>query len=135
MNKLYVIDTHTLLWYLVNDARLGKLAGQILDAKDSRLLLPAIGLAEALFLLERRPGLYPLSAYDVLQQVVSDVRFLVIALDYTVVAETVKYAVVPEMHDRQIVATALLAQTNGHQVAILTRDESIQKCGLVQTIW
>lgn len=45
------------------------------------------------------------------------------------------YTVVPEMHDRQIVATALLAKTNGNQVAILTRDESIQNCGLVQTIW
>lgn len=135
MNKLYVVDTHTLLWYLVNDARLGKLAGQILDTKDSRLLLPAIALAEALFLLERRPGLYPLSAYDVLQRVASDVRFFVVALDFELVTETAKHMVVPEMHDRQIVATALLAQTDGHQVAILTRDESIQNCGLVQTIW
>jgi PIN domain nuclease of toxin-antitoxin system len=135
VNKLYVVDTHTLLWYLVNDVRLGQLAGQIFDAKDSRLLLPAIALAEALFLLERRPGLYPLSAYDVLQRVAADVRLLVIALDYETVAETTKHTVVPEMHDRQIVATALLAQTDGDQVAILTRDESIQNCGLIQTIW
>lgn len=135
MNKLYVVDTHTLLWYLVNDARLGQLSGQILDAKESRLLLPTIALAEALFLLERRPTLYPLSSYDVLSRVTADERMIVIALDYQTVVETLKYAVVPEMHDRQIVATALLAQTNGYQVAILTRDESIQNCRLIQTIW
>ena len=135
MNNLYVVDTHTLLWYLVDDTRLGQLAGQIFDDKDSHLLLPAIALAEALFILERRPMLYQLSANDVLSRVTADGRITMIALDYVTVAKTLECMVIPEMHDRQIVATALLAQTPETQVAILTRDENIQNCGLVQTLW
>ncbi|MEZ4867424.1 MAG: PIN domain-containing protein [Caldilineaceae bacterium] len=135
MNNLYIVDTHTLLWYLVDDAQLGQAAGQILDAKDSRLLLPVIAVAESLFILERRPMLYQLSISDVLSSVIADSRITVVALDQATVAKTLDCMVIPEMHDRQIVATALLAQTDDNQVAILTRDENIQNCDLVQTIW
>jgi hypothetical protein len=52
-----------------------------------------------------------------------------------VVSKTLDCKAINEMHDRQIVATALLAQSNGSQVAILTKDGNIEASGLVQTIW
>lgn len=135
MSNLYIVDTHTLIWYLTADTRLGAMAKGILHDPTSRLLLPAIALAEALYTLERRSTLYQLLPTDLLQKVSNDLRITVVALDAVTVAATLNCTIVPEMHDRQIVATALLAQTNGKQVAMLTRDESIQNCGLIQTIW
>jgi hypothetical protein len=40
-----------------------------------------------------------------------------------------------EMHDRQIVATALVLADQGESVALLTRDENIRDAGLVPVIW
>ncbi|MFN8492905.1 MAG: PIN domain-containing protein [Caldilineaceae bacterium] len=135
MNNLYIIDTHTLLWYLDADPRLGTTARQILHDPTIRALLPAIVLAEALFILERKPLLYKVTITDVLQRVASDLRITIIALDQTVVTKTLVCQAIQEMHDRQIVATALLAQANDVQVAVLTKDENIQNSSLVQTIW
>lgn len=39
------------------------------------------------------------------------------------------------MHDCQIVAAALQLNNGADQVALLTRDESIQQSNLVPTIW
>ena len=135
MSDLYLIDTHTLIWYLTADGRLGASAKTILHDQTTRLLLPAIALAEAFFILEKRPTLYKMSPGDLLQKVTRDFRITIVALDQVTLTKTLECMVIPEMHDRQIVATALLAQTPETQVAILTRDENIQNCGLVQTIW
>ena len=61
MSDLFVIDTHALLWHLDGNPRLGEQAKQILDDPDARFLLPAIALAEALFVLERKGALFSLS--------------------------------------------------------------------------
>ena len=45
--------------------------------------------------------------------------------------KTLDCTAIPEMHDRQIVATALLAQEAGVDVAILTKDANITASGLV----
>ena len=135
MNELYVIDTHTLLWYMDDDSRLGYKAGQILDDDAARLLLPSIVLAEALFLLENKPYLYKLSIGELLANIVEDVRITIVALGFDIVTKTLDCKAINEMHDRQIVATALLVQTDGVQVAILTKDENIQNSNLVPTIW
>ncbi|MGB5050746.1 MAG: PIN domain-containing protein [Caldilineaceae bacterium] len=61
MSSHYFVDAHTLLWHLTNDSRLGKAAAEVLRDAESRLFLPATALAEALFILERKTGLYPLT--------------------------------------------------------------------------
>lgn len=135
MPNLYVVDTHTLLWFLDNYKKLGASAANILADPNVLLILPAIALSEALFVIEKGRTPFTITETDLLQAVENDPRFVVTPLDEAVIQQTLQCKVVPEMHDRQIVATALLAQTNGNLVAILTRDESIQNCGLVQTIW
>ena len=42
---------------------------------------------------------------------------------------------VGEMHDRQIVATALAVAAQGETVALLTKDENITASGAVAVIW
>jgi PIN domain nuclease of toxin-antitoxin system len=49
----YVIDTHALIWFLEGNQRLGTQAQAILSNLDSQLVLPAIALAEAAWIVER----------------------------------------------------------------------------------
>ena len=54
----YVLDTHTLIWFLVDDSRLGKAAGALLDDSSAQFALPAIVAAEAVYvILKRRTAL------------------------------------------------------------------------------
>lgn len=135
VNKRYVIDTHVLIWYLDADRRLSRTAKGVLDDRDNRFLLPAIALSEAIFILERRPGRYNLTEASLLQQVSVEQRIAVIALDESTVVRTLDCTAIPEMHDRQIVATAQLAQEAGFEVAILTKDANITASGLVPCVW
>ena len=49
----YVLDTHTLVWYLEGSPRLSTRAKAIVDDLSSQLVVPIIALAEAAFLVER----------------------------------------------------------------------------------
>ncbi len=40
-----------------------------------------------------------------------------------------------EMHDRQIVTTALVLADQGNQVTLITRDENIKASGVVPILW
>ena len=124
-----------LIWYLDADRRLSRQAKAILDHRDNRFLLPAIVLSEALFILKRKPDLYSLTEESLLQQVRADRRMVFLELDEAIIAKTLDCKTIPEMHDRQIVATALLAEEAGFDVAILTRDANITGSGLVPRVW
>jgi len=50
-------------------------------------------------------------------------------------AKTVTMVIIPEMHDRQITATALCLADQGESIAVLTRDPDIRASGLVPIIW
>lgn len=134
-DSLYIVDTHALIWYLAADSQLGKSASRILNDSSSRLLIPSIALAEALFILERKPHLYTLSETELLREIKRDRRMSIAVLDTEIVDKTLDCKAIPEMHDRQIVATALLAQEAGVNVAILTKDDNITNSGLIPCIW
>jgi hypothetical protein len=65
----------------------------------------------------------------------ADPRVTVIALDRAIFAKTLTLQTIGEMHDRQIVATALFLQDQGETVAVLTKDTNIRDAGVVTTIW
>ena len=47
----YIVDTHALIWFLEGNPRLGTAAKQVLESQESQLILPAIALAEAAFIV------------------------------------------------------------------------------------
>src|SRR6266498_3780989 len=53
MASKYVLDTHTLVWYLEGSPRLSTRAKAIVDDSSNQLVVPLIVLAEAAFLVER----------------------------------------------------------------------------------
>jgi len=131
----YIIDTHTLLWYLDNSKQLGKRAEGILNDRNARFWLPAIALAEALFILEKGRGQYALSERRLLARVRADSRIRTVALGQRILDLTLHCKAIDEMHDRQIVASALFIQNRGFDVAILTKDGNITQSGLVDCVW
>lgn len=49
----YIVDTHALIWFLEGNSRLGISAKQVLENLESKLILPAIALAEVAFIVEK----------------------------------------------------------------------------------
>jgi PIN domain nuclease of toxin-antitoxin system len=49
----YVVDTHALIWFLEGNPRLGASAKTVLMDPISELILPAIALAEAVWIVDR----------------------------------------------------------------------------------
>lgn len=123
-----------LLWFLSGDARLGAAAGAILADATASLVLPAICLAEACWMIERgRVRIGPLKR--VLDQIRNDPRIVVDPLDRELVEWTTRIGWRAEMHDRQIVCAALRLAARGDTVDVLRADAEIRGSGLVSIVW
>lgn len=130
----YIVDTHALIWFLEGNSRLGTAAKQVLENQESKLILPAIALAEAAFIVERGKTSIP-SVNDLHTAVNGDRRIVVYPLDRAIIEITNTLLSINEMHDRQIVATAIILKNNGEQVGVLTCDRNITTSGVVPIIW
>ena len=110
MASKYVLDTHTLVWYLEGSPRLSTRAKAIVDDLSSQLVVPIIALAEAAFLVER--GRIAISSVpNLLNDVQADPRIEVYPLTWEVFQHTLIATSIPEMHERLIVATTLHLQS------------------------
>ncbi|BBD62536.1 PilT protein domain protein [Nostoc sp. HK-01] len=130
----YVIDTHALIWFLEGNIRLGANAKAILSHADSQLVIPATTLAEAVWIVERGRTSIP-QPQDVISVVESDPRVVIYPLDQDVIKMTISLSAINEMHDRQIVATALVLASKGNVVQLLTCDQNITASALLATVW
>jgi PIN domain nuclease of toxin-antitoxin system len=130
----YIVDTHALIWFLEGNPRLGIAAKQILENSESKLVLPAIALAEAAFIIERGKTSIP-SVNDLHTAVNGDPRIVVYPLDRAIIEITNTLLSINEMHDRQIVATAIILKNQGEDVSVLTCDRNITVSGVIPIIW
>lgn len=116
-----MIDTHALIWFLEGNSRLGANANAVLSNPDSQLFIPAITLAEAVWIVERGKTSIP-STKNLLLAVEADPRIIIYPLDKDVIETTISLSTINEMHDRQIAATALVLASKGEKVELLTCD-------------
>jgi PIN domain nuclease of toxin-antitoxin system len=131
----YVLDTHALVWFLENNPKLGGKARIELQLSTSELFIPAIVLAEMCWMIEHRRTSIQ-SATDLFAAIDADLRIKIVPLTRNIVQLSTSLTQIGEMHDRQIVATAVnLLKGAGIAVSIITKDENIQTCGLVPVIW
>ena len=133
MAAKHFVDTHAFLWYLAGSAQLGSRAKSILQDPQCELFLSAITLAEACWIVEH--GRVPLTVSDILTAIDNDPRITVLPLDRNVVERSNALTLVGEMHDPQIVTTALIMQSQSETVDLLTKDRNITASGLVITVW
>lgn len=129
-----VLDTHTVLWYLEDSSELSAVAKTITEEAiraSADVFVSPISLIETVYLVER--GRIPVSALTRLRSAIrepsSGLRIAPVDAAVAEAVERIPRALVPDMPDRIIAATAL--QLN---VPLITRDRRIQQAG-IQTIW
>jgi len=129
--KLYVTDTHSLLWYLYDLPRLAPAAHAAfseVENGEAILLVPAIVLAEIVFTVERRR--HDIDAGEILDRIAVADNYWILPFDLHAARRLTNVAAIPEMHDRMIVCEAL-----AHHAPLITRDGEITSSGIVQTVW
>jgi PIN domain nuclease of toxin-antitoxin system len=119
---------------LEGNPRLGPNAKKVIDDPLSSLVLPVIALAEAAYIVEQGRIAIP-KVSDLLRSVLADLRISICPVTWEVFQESLNATVLPEMHDRLIVGTALYLQSLGDTVSLLTKDTGIVEACLVTTLW
>jgi PIN domain nuclease of toxin-antitoxin system len=128
-----VSDTHALIWYLLDDARLSPHAAAEFDAADGERIVyvPTICLVEAAYLVEK--GRIPEAAFSELARILDqgDSGFALSDLTLAIAkaVRRIPRASVPDLPDRVIAATALALG-----LPLVTRDAKIRAAGVL-TIW
>ena len=128
---LYVADTHTIIWFLSNDTRLGNQAKKILEKADEGkviIIIPTIVLAELIFICEKKDA--SVKFKDILDKINESSNYIHYNLDMKVISEIANLKQIPEMHDRVITATAKL-----NKATLITKDEDIIESGVIETLW
>ncbi|MBI3584712.1 MAG: PIN domain-containing protein [Nitrospinae bacterium] len=127
----YIVDTHALVWFLEKNSKLPKTARIALLDPIAQIILPTIVLTEITFLYSKRRTTIDLPI--VLSEVASSSNCIVYPLDEEVV---LRIPTNLNIHDAIIVATGLLfKELMEHDVAIITKDNSIKNSNLIKTVW
>jgi predicted nucleic acid-binding protein len=130
MADAYVIDTHALIWYFLDDdSKLPAAVRAVLEEAERGgvdIIVPPIVIAEAMYVAEKRRA--PVTIEQVLELIESQPKFIVLPMDITVLEEMVRIGPGLEMHDRIIAATARV-----FDATVLTRDPML--AGVVETLW
>jgi PIN domain nuclease of toxin-antitoxin system len=134
MANEHVLDAHALVWFLEGNPRLGASARAVIQDPASVLYLPVIALAEACWTVEHGKSAIP-SVAALLADVDADPRVVLVPLDRPILDVSLTLTALSEMHDRQIVATALHLALTHPSVPLLTRDRDITSSGLVPIVW
>jgi PIN domain nuclease of toxin-antitoxin system len=129
-----VADTHAILWYLYDDARLSRTAIEVMDSAEKdgeQIAISAITLAEIVYLVEK--GKIPAVAFERMVATLHQVNtmLLEIPFDHAIadVMRQIDRAQVPDFPDRIIAATAIYLG-----VPLISRDRKI-RTSIVTTIW
>ena len=127
----YVLDTHTIVWYVARPRALGRAATRVLrnvDRGRSAGWIPAIVVAEVALLRER--GRTTLGVADLEATVDRNSALRILPLDLMQVREFAGLVGLKDPFDRFIVAAARTLRC-----PLITADENIARTGLVEVIW
>lgn len=126
----YVTDTHSLVWYFTDDARLSIKALKAFEqtTEEGIMIVPSIVLAEIMFIAKK--GRITLTFEETLEKIEEYENFQIAPLDTDILKRAEKIEVVLEMHDKLIVATSV-----HYNATLITKDEKIAKSNACLVIW
>ncbi|GBO55525.1 hypothetical protein APA_3676 [Pseudanabaena sp. lw0831] len=81
----YLVDTHALAWFIVEDKRLSSLAENLFNQAqegDIQILIPTLVLAELMHIAEK--GKVKVTVEKILQQINQGDGFTIVAFDFPV---------------------------------------------------
>lgn len=126
---MVAVDTHALLWWTLEPAKLSARARAALDGAE-RIAVPVIVFWEVALLARLGKITLGSSAADWLREVRSIARIEQLPLTAEIAVAADGLAMHPDPADRFIVATAIQ-----QQLALVTKDKAIQSAKVVATIW
>lgn len=129
--KAFVLDTHTLVWYLSAPKRLGKSARRSLASVDkgkARALIPAVVLVELALL--REAGRRVIGTLEVEAAMKVNSNVCLHPMDLAQAKEFGLLGSLPDPFDRLVVAAARSAEA-----PLLSADGVIQASGLAPVLW
>lgn len=127
---MYVADTHSFLWYLQNNEKLGSKAKSIFEACDNNkeaVIIPSIVLIECIYICEKKK--IELKFQQILEKLKSASNYYIYPLDESITFECSKINM-KEPHDRIIVATARLLGA-----PLITNDRNIKESKIAEIVW
>lgn len=130
----HVIDAQALLWFFEGNPRLGTEALKIPDSSSSQFVIPTIALAEVIWVV-KRGRTRVLNWQEMVDALNHDHRFRFAAITPDIVLRSMDFIPQLEMHDAQIVATALLLRDQRMDAMLVTCDRRIIESKIVPTIW
>lgn len=128
---IYVPDTHTLVWYLTADKRLGTRARAALASVDeghAQAFVTLIVLTELLDLEEKKR--ITITLEELLQHLQRHSHYEIVPYTLDVLMAVKKINDIPELHDRIVAATA-----RHYGAVVLSKDPDIAASASVKTIW
>ena len=127
----FVADTHALLWWFTDSRKISPKASELFEkceAGDNVIFIPSIVIAESLSIFDKKRISFNFK--NLFKTINDSENFVLIALDYPILEKMVTLKVIPELHDKIIVATAKYLKA-----PIITKDKVLQKLHQVKTIW
>lgn len=128
---LYVTDSHSLIWYLLDSAKLSFNANEAFKTVEqgkAKLLIPAIVVAEIIFIVQSGKVQTDLDSLLLKIQESDNFQILPLGLDELICLK--EQTEIPEMHDRFIVCEAVV-----HKAKIITKDKEIKDSGVAEVVW
>ena len=128
---LYVTDSHSLIWYLLDSPKLSFNASEVFKAVEqgrAKLLIPAIVIAEIIFIVQS--GKVQADLDSLLLDIQESDNFQISPLGLDELICLKEQIEIPEMHDRLIVYEALLKKGE-----IITKDKQIKDSGVAEIVW
>ena len=127
----FVVDAHTLWWYIMARERLSPAAANIFrlaEQEHASLIVPAIVVAELYYLSEKLGE--PLTPSGLLSELAPTIGLELSVLGQDQLELLPLLTEIPEMHDRLIAAAAMALDA-----AIVTRDPDLLASPQVTTVW
>ena len=128
---LYVADSHSLIWYLLDSPRLSFNANEVFNSVEqgkAKLLIPAIVIAEIIFIVQGGKVQADLDSLILKIQDSDNFQISPLGLDELICLK--EQTEISEMHDRFIVCEAIL-----HKAKIITKDKQISNSGVAEVVW
>lgn len=126
---MIVLDTHAWLWLVIDPQRLGPDAVEAIDQADE-IGVSAISCWEVAMLAAKGRIALDRGTFEWLDAALAGPPAKLLPIDPEVAAVAVTLPLHGDPADRLIVATAL-----SRGAPLVTKDEAIQKSGLLRTIW
>ncbi|MEP7341377.1 MAG: PIN domain-containing protein [Acidobacteriota bacterium] len=127
----YVLDTHSIVWFVENDPRLSQPAKSILQMPSAEFVIPTMVLIEIRHLNAK--GRIKAALANVYRDFINARNCSVHPIDEDLIP------LIPtglDIHDSIIVATAIFYRDKLQlPTALITKDTKITQSGLIQTLW